>query len=126
MNTRPTFFEPYPKMPEQLVASAYALRTIVYENGQMADGLDLYTMDEKLAISEEISNLFNDHRFRITYYSDYATFIVRYEDDEIPKEWLQKTVVVGHPKKERELLLVGDRIPINVAGHPTLQVRFID
>lgn len=126
MNTnRPDFFEPYPKMP------VYVLDVILYNNGVEYQLLDDSHLEE---IKEEIEKLFSDHHFKIAY-EDLANGItqlsVGYLDEEgneraIPKEWLEKTIVFGHPKKEQELKLIGDRLPITIRNHPSMEVRFVD
>lgn len=103
-----------------------ALKCIFYENGDELLGLDLFSLDEKLNIRDELSSIFSEHKFRITYYSDYATFFIQHEDGEIPEGWLGGDITVGPPKKERTFDLVGDRIPLCVPDHPTLQVMFLD
>lgn len=105
---------------------ATALKCIFYENGSEFLGLDLFTADEILNIRDELGSMFSEHKFRITYYSDYATFFIQHEDGEIPQGWLEGDITVGPPKKERTFDLVGDRIPIRVPDHPTLQVMFVD
>lgn len=102
------------------------LKCIFYENGAEFLGLDLFTVDEILSIREEIESLFSDNKFHIAYYADYATFFVQHEDGEIPQGWLDGDVTLGPPKKERTFDLVGNRIPIRVPDHPTLQVMFVD
>lgn len=126
MNTnRPDFFEPYPKMP------VYVLDVILYNNGVEYQLLDDSHLEE---IKEEIEKLFSDHHFKVAY-EDLANGItqlsVGYLDEEgneraIPKEWLEKTIVFGHPKKEQELKLIGDRLPITIRNHPSMEVRFVD
>lgn len=118
---RPDFFEPYPKMPERLIPDVYTLKCVFYQNGQQLQGLDLYTLEEVVAVRDELSSLFSDHRFSLSYATD-GTFYIRYENEPIPKEWLKKTLVFGPPKNERTLRLVGDRIPIAMDG---LQVAFV-
>lgn len=126
--TRPDFFEPYPKMPERLV---YSLDVVVYENGVEYDLFDDSHLED---IKEEIEKLFSNHHFKVAY-EDVANgetaLSVGYLDDDgneqpIPSEWLKKKVVFGHPKKEKELRLVGDRLPITIRNHPSMEVRFID
>ena len=125
MNKRPDFFEPHPKMP------TYVLNVRVYENGVEYQLFDDSHLEE---IKEEIEKLFSDHHFKVAY-EDVANGetaqSVGYLDDDwneraIPEEWLKKTLVFGHPKKEHELRLVGDRLPITIHNHPSMQVQFVD
>jgi hypothetical protein len=126
MNTnRPDFFEPYPKMP------VYTLDVMLYNNGVEYQLLDDSHLEE---IKDEIEKLFSDSHFKVAY-EDAANGIsmlsVGYLDEDgneraIPKEWLEKTIVFGHPKKERELKLIGDRLPITIPNHPSMEIRFVD
>lgn len=132
---RPDFFEPYPKMPEVLTSEVYALKVIGYENGYEITDFELFSHDELDEIKLEIEKLFTGKGMVARYYNcdcngDSAFHVECFTDDledEMPiaNEWFTKTVVFGHPKKEKELQLVGDRIPITVTGHPTLQLRFV-
>lgn len=128
MNTnRPSFFEPYPKMPERLV---YRLKIHVYENG-----VECYFFDPR-EVSEEIKKFFYyyDKQFTIGWSGEVdgpvklTLCYLDYDDNDlpIPSEWLKKTLTFGHPKKERELRLVGDRLPITIRDHPSMEVRFTD
>jgi hypothetical protein len=128
MNKRPDFFEPYPKMPERLV---YKLDVIVYENGIEYQLFDDSHLED---IKDEIEKLFSDRHFAVAY-EDVANgetaLSVGYLDDDgneqpIPREWMKKKIVFGHPKTEKELRLVGDRLPIIIRGHPSMEVRFMD
>ncbi len=126
MNTqRPDFFEPQPKM------LVYRLNVHVYENG-----VQCYFFDPD-EVAEEIKKFFYHHEshFVINYENMRNGHVERlsisYLDDDdkhrpIPEEWLKKTVTFGHPKKERELHLVGDRLPITVRDHPSMEIRFTD
>ena len=128
MNTpRPDFFEPYPKMP------VYVLDVLIYNNGVEYQVFNDYDpcLEE---IKDEIERLFSDDHFKVAYedvgYGE-TMLSVGYLDDDgneraIPKEWLEKTIVFGHPKKERELKLVGDRLPITIPKHPSMEVRFVE
>lgn len=114
----------------------HTLKTIVYENGREFLSVDMYTSDELDEMALEIEKLFTGNNLVVKYYScdcdGDSTFHVEkwnpetQEASPIPDEWLKKIVTFGHPKKEKNLRLVGDRIPIMVTGHPSLQLKFVN
>ena len=112
-----------------------ALKTIGYENGNEILDFESFSINELDEIRLEIEKLFSGKNLVARYYDcdcngDSAFHVECWDEDDndwpIPDEWLKKILTFGHPKKEKHVRLVGDRIPITVTGRPTFEVRFVD
>ncbi len=96
----------------------YVFRMTAYENGQAVPDMDVFNDHEIQAIEDEIDELFG---CRVGFwYDDYATLYIFCSESLC----CTATRFFGPPTNARELTLIGDRLPVRVPGHPTLELQF--
>jgi hypothetical protein len=118
----------------------YSLYVDIYVNGALKE-LDDFTEDQRDALCAEIEELWMDHYRFDAHTREFIAGRTREEDmlylihriDGIqaafPEDCWIREVTVGAPKvNEQTLKLLGDRIPLRLAGYPELRlaVQFSD